>query len=381
MHYFDHHATTPCDPAVVAAMEPFWREEFGNAASRAHGLGLRAREATEDARGQVAAFVGASPKEVVFTSGATEANNLAILGLVRSRGGRGHVVTVATEHHAVLDPVAAVARQGGRATVLPVDGEGLVDVDAVAGALEADTVLLSMMAVNNEIGVEAPLEASQALCRARGVAFHIDAAQAAYRPLDGLGDLISLSAHKLYGPKGVGALIVRRQRPPIVLEPLVYGGGHERGLRSGTLPVPLVVGFGEACRLALANREAEATRLRALRDRLWIALRAAGGAHLNGPSSARAPHNLNLSFDGVEAEALLMGLRDRVALSTGSACSSATLERSHVLRALGLSPARIAGSVRIGLGRSTTEEAVDEVAAAMIAKVQELRRWSSVYDS
>ena len=369
---FDQHATTPCDPEVIEAMAPFWRERSGNPSSRSHRRGFDAREAVEAARAEVAALFDAKPKSVVFTSGATEANNLAILGAVRARRPRGHVLTAATEHPAVLDPVAALGRQGANVEVLPVDPDGRVTVDQVVQALRPDSVLVSLMAVNNEIGVHHPLESIAEQLRARGVLLHVDAAQSAYRPMQMFADLISVSGHKLYGPKGVGALLIRDGRPKVELEPLVYGGGQERGLRSGTLPVPLIVGFGAACRLLLARRDADGARLRALRDHLWSRVQSAGGVSLNGGWD-RAPHNLNLSFEGVEAEALLLGLRDVVALSTGSACSSATLGRSHVLAALGLPPERIASSVRIGLGRDADMAAVDAVADAMIAKVLAIR--------
>lgn len=382
--YFDHHATTPCADEVLEAMAPYWQERFGNAASRGHRMGIEARRATETARGQVAAFVGASPKEVVFTSGATESNNLALLGTARAamRAGRSaHVVTVATEHKAVLDPVAQLLREGVGATVLPVDGQGLVDPDDVAAALRDDTVLVSVMAVNNEIGVCQDLDAIGAVCRARGVPLHTDAAQAGWTGLDARTtpvDLVSLSAHKVYGPKGVGALIVRRRRPALELEPLQFGGGHERGLRSGTLPVPLLVGMGTACELVASERAEQRPRLAALRDRLWARLEAVGGVVRNGAPGA--PHNLNVSIEGVEAQALLVGVRDVVAMSTGSACSSATLTRSHVLVALGLSDEAVATSVRIGLGRSTTEVQVDEVADALVAKIDELRGLAHLYE-
>jgi len=383
--YLDHHATTPCDPAVVAAMAPWWSEHFGNAASRSHGAGLRARRATEEARRQVAGWLGASPKEVVFTSGATEANNLALFGVVRGSGKAcPHIVTVETEHAAILDPCEALERRGeATVTRLPVDEQGLVDPAALRAALTADTVLVSVMAVNNEIGVHQPLPAIAALCREAGVVLHTDAAQSAYLRLhrreQGL-DLISVSAHKIYGPKGVGALIVRRGRPKLVLEPLLYGGGHERGLRSGTLPVPLLVGFGAAAELAATHRDAEASRLRALSHRLLEQVRAVGGVALVGHPTERAPHNLSLRFDGVEAEALLLGLRDTVSVSTGSACSSADLQPSHVLAALGLSRRGRAAILRFGLGRTTTEAEVDTAAAAIVAKVKDLRAMARLYE-
>jgi len=384
--YMDHHATTPCDPDVVAAMAPWWTEQFANAASRSHRGGLQARQATEQARAQVAGWVGASPKEVVFTSGATEADNLAILGVVRaSEQRRPHVITVVTEHPAVLDPCAALERRGeATVTRLPVDGLGMVDPDALKAALTPQTVLVSVMAVNNEIGVHQPLDALGAVCREAGVPLHTDAAQAAYLPLhrrDQQLDLVSLSAHKIYGPKGVGALIVRRGRPKLALEPLQYGGGHERGLRSGTLPVPLLVGFGAAAEKAAALRAQEAPRLQRLRDRLHRGVETVGGVHLNGHPTERAPHNLSLRFDGVEAEALLLALRDVVSVSTGSACSSATLKPSHVLTAIGQAPTGRAATLRFGLGRSTTEAEVDMVAAAVVRKVKDLRQMAQLYET
>jgi cysteine desulfurase len=294
------------------------------------------------------------------------------------------VITVATEHQAVLDPCEALVRRGeAEVTVLPVDGQGLVDPDALRAALRPHTVLVSVMAVNNEIGVEQPLAELGAICEEAGVRLHTDAAQAAYTPLDpaAIGaQLVSLSAHKLYGPKGVGALYVRRGRPKTTLEPLLYGGGHERGLRSGTLPVPLLVGFGEAAAQLLAHRDEERARLAGLQQRLWIGLsEGLTGVHLHGHPTQRAPHNLNVRFDGVEAEALLLALRDTVALSTGSACSSEVLKPSHVLEALGLPAEELSASLRFGLGRPTTEAQIDTVVAAVVAKVTELRAMASLY--
>lgn len=375
--YLDHHATTPCDPAVFDAMRPWFTERFGNAASRSHAFGWEARRAVEQARGQVAAWLGASPKEVVFTSGATEANNLALFGLVRARGG-GHVVTVATEHPAVLDPVAALARQGVATTVLPVSAEGLVDPEDVARALRPDTVVVSVMRVNSEIGVMQPLAEIAAVCREHGVRVHTDAAQSVAVPMgrDELGvDLISVSGHKLYGPKGIGALVVRRTRPKIELEPLLYGGGHERGMRSGTVPVPLVVGLGAAAeRVALGHAVGEPERLASLRDRLLVGLQErVPGVIVNGSLVRRAPNNLHVSFEGVQADALLVAVRDVVALSTGSACASESTKPSHVLEALGLGAERASSSVRFGLGRSTTVEQIDRVVDALAAQVATLR--------
>jgi cysteine desulfurase len=383
--YLDNHSTTRCDPAVVAELVPFFSEQYGNAASRSHRYGLEARTATERARTRVATWLGASPKEIVFTSGATEADNLAILGALRERRaeGRNHVVTVATEHPAVLDTCAALVRDGVEVTVLPVDGEGRVSPDDVAAALRPTTALVSVMLVNNEIGVVQPVAEIAERCRASDVWVHCDAAQSTYVPVDLASlpvDLLAVSAHKIYGPKGVGALVVRRRRPRIALSPVLYGGGHERGLRSGTLPVPLLVGFGAAAALLTDGRADEIPRVTALRDRLWAGLQAGiDGLRLNGPVD-RAPNNLNVSIDGVEAAALLMALRDVVALSTGSACSSETLSPSHVLRALGVDPERAQQSVRFGIGRFNTGDEIDRVIAATVAAVARLRGFSGWYE-
>ena len=382
--YLDHHATTPCDPRVVDAMLPFLTEEFGNAASRTHAFGWRAEEALESARQQVAAALHAEAREIVFTSGATESNNLAILGAVRARGARGaHVITCQTEHPAVLDPCQALEREGARVTRLPVDGAGHLDLDRLANAIDRDTVLVSVMAANNEIGVLHDLAAIGRITRANDVLLHSDAAQAAGKiPIDvgALGiDLLSLTAHKVYGPKGVGALYVRRRRPAISLIPLQYGGAHERGLRSGTVPVPLCVALARALELAEAERDPEAARLRALRERLWQALSSElDGVFINGDVERRLAGNLNVSFAGVEGEALVLAL-DGIAVSTGSACTSARREPSHVLRALGLARERALGSLRFGLGRGTRESEVDAAAAAVIEQVNRLRSLSPVW--
>ncbi len=379
--YLDHHATTPCEPAVVEAMLPWLTRDFGNAASRAHAFGWTADAAVERARRQVAALVGASPKEIVFTSGATEANNLALKGVAEAYAARGrHLVTCTTEHKAVLDPCDWLVTRGFEVTRVRVGADGLVDPAEVEAALRPDTLLVSVMAANNEIGTLAPLEALGALCHARGVFFHTDAAQAAGKvPLDVQAqrlDLVSFTAHKLYGPKGVGALYVRRRDPQVRLAAQMHGGGHERGVRSGTLPVHQLVGFGEACALAATHLEADAARLTTLRDRLWAKLQEVPGARLNGAAAPRLPGNLNVSFDGVEAEALLIALRPVVALSSGAACASATLEPSHVLRAIGLDEARAHGSLRFGLGRGTTEDEVERVATAVTRAVEAVRRLS-----
>jgi cysteine desulfurase len=364
---------------VLEAMLPFFREDFGNAASHGHLYGWRAEAALEMAREELARALGvADPAGIVFTSGATESNNLALKGVVEGLAGRrDHVVSVATEHSAVLDPCRHLAARGARLTLLPVDGSGLVDPAALGAALSDRTALVSVMVANNEIGVLQPVAEIARLCRERGVLLHCDAAQALGKvPLspEALGvDLLSLSAHKLHGPKGVGALWVRRGRPRIPLLPQLHGGGHERGLRSGTVPVPLVVGFGRAARLAVEGLEVEAARLQALRDRLWERLRSTlPGVHLNGHPERRLPGNLHVSFDGVVADALLAEVPG-LALSTGSACTSARPEPSHVLRALGLPEARVRGGVRIGLGRFTREAEIETAADLLVAAVLRLR--------
>lgn len=380
--YLDHHATTPVDPRVMDVMRPLFTDDFGNAASHSHRFGWRAEAVVEQAREDLAAGLGAAqPREVLFTSGATESDNLAILGVLEGEASRGdHVVTSAIEHPAVLETCRAAARRGSDVTVLPVDGEGLLDPDAVARAITPRTVLVSVMAANSEIGVLQPLVEIGRVCGERGVLFHTDAAQALGKiPLDveALGvDLLSASAHKLYGPKGVGLLYVRRRRRDgarLRLAPRVFGGGQERGLRSGTVPVPLVAGFAKALALCLEEREREAARLAALRDGLLARLRESlPGVALNGHATRRLPGNLNVAFEDVEADALMTRLPE-LALSSGSACSSASPEPSHVLRALGLSDARVRGSLRIGLGRVTRGEEVEAAADALAAQVARLR--------
>ena len=384
--YMDHHATTPVDPRVLEAMLPYFTEKFGNAASRNHAFGWVAEQAVETAREEIAALIGASPKEIVFTSGATESDNLALKGALELYTSRGdHVVTLSTEHKAVLDPCRALERSGAaRVTYLDPGPDGLVDLDALRAAITDQTVLVAIMAANNEIGVLQPLAEIGAICRERGVLFFTDAAQAAGKvPLDVEAmhiDLLAISGHKVYGPKGVGALYVRRRAPRVRLAPLIHGGGHERGMRSGTLPVPLIVGLGKACALAGALMDEEAARLTALRQRLWDGLSARlEHLRLNGHPTQRLPGNLNVSFEYVEAEALMMSLKD-VAVSSGSACSSASLEPSHVLRALGLQDDLAHSSIRFGLGRTTTAEEVDEVLERTVAAVERLRELSPVYD-
>jgi cysteine desulfurase len=377
--YLDAHATTPVDPRVLAAMQPYFAEDFGNAASRTHAYGWRAEEAVDRAREQAAALLGASPKEIVWTSGATESNNLALLGAMEATRDRGdHLVTCVTEHPSVLDPARELERRGFRVTRLGVDSTGLLDLDALRGALDERTVLVSVMTANNEIGTIQPVaEAARIVHEESSALFHTDAAQAAGKlPIDterdGI-DLLSLSAHKIHGPKGVGALYVRRRRPSVRLEPVLFGGGHERGLRSGTLNVPGIVGLGAALELAAAEMQGDGERLRRLRDRLHRAITAElDGIRLNGHPERRLPNNLNLSFDGVEAEALLNEVPD-LAVSTGAACSSASPEPSHVITALGFPESRAQSSIRFGLHRFTTEEDVDFAAAEMIRAVRKLR--------
>jgi cysteine desulfurase len=377
--YLDHHATTPVDPRVLEAMLPFFAGDFGNPSSQTHSFGWRAEAAVEDARERLARAIGAAdPREIVFTSGTTESDNLALQGIARAGRRRGdHLVTVLTEHPAVLDTCRALEADGFRVTRLPVDAQGLLDPDDVARALTDRTLLVSVMAANSEIGVLQPLEEIGRICRERGVPLHSDAAQAVGKiPLDvrALGvDLLSFCAHKLYGPKGVGALYLRRDRPRIALEPLLHGGGHELGRRPGTLPVPLIVGFARAVEICLAELPAEAQRLAGLRDQLWSQLaRELPDLRRNGHPERRLPGNLSVCFEGVEADAILVALRE-VALSTGSACASGSGEPSHVLRALGLEGALARSVVRFGIGRGNTAEELAWVAERLVSLVRDLR--------
>ena len=378
--YLDHHATTPVDPRVLTAMLPFFGLNFGNAASRAHSFGWAAEKAVEHARKRVAHLAGAQPREIVFTSGATESNNLALKGAAEAHPARSHFITVATEHRAVLDPLRHLERQGSRVTVLAPRPDGLLDLDQLRRAILPETLLVSVMYANNEIGVVQPVAEIGAICRERGVLFHCDAAQAFGKlPIDVNAlhiDLMSASAHKIYGPKGIGFLYVRRSAPRFQLAAQMDGGGHEYGLRSGTLNVPAIVGFGEACAICAREMPEEAARLAAWRDRLLERLTAAlDGIAVNGSLAHRLPGNLNLSFAGVDAETLLMALPD-IALSTGSACTSGTPEPSHVLRALGVSDELAHSSIRIGLGRTNTEEELDHAAHRLIESVKKLRTLS-----
>jgi len=382
--YMDYHATTPVDPRVLEAMLPTFRDEFGNAASKSHSFGWRAEELVEAAREQVAALVGATAKEIVWTSGATESDNLAIKGAAQFYGSKGkHLVTCKTEHKAVLDSMHALERQGYEVTFLDVERDGRLDPERVRAALRPDTILVSLMQANNETGVVHDVEALGRITRERGVLFHCDAVQGAGKiPFDverANADLASLSAHKMYGPKGVGALYVRR-KPRVRLVAQMDGGGHERGFRSGTLNVPGIVGFGKAAELARAEGAAEAARVLALRERLRKGLEAQLDlVTVNGSLEHRLPGNLNVSFAYVEGEALMMAIKD-VAVSSGSACTSASLEPSYVLRAMGVTDDLAHSSIRFGLGRFTTEEEVDHVVRLVAEKVRKLREMSPLYE-
>jgi cysteine desulfurase len=375
--YLDYHSTTPVDRRVCDAMLPYFCETFGNAASKTHSYGWDAADAVQLAREQVARLVGVSAKEICFTSGGTEANNLALQGVARAGRERGgHIVTVCTEHSSVIDTARQLEKEGFRITFLPVGTDGLIDLNQLEDAIDDRTLLVSVMAGNNEIGVLQPVREAAAIAASRGVPFHSDAVQAAGKiPFDiaELGvDLASMSAHKMYGPKGVGALVVRRRKPPIEIEPIVHGGRHEQGLRSGTLNVPAIVGFGKAAEICAAELETETARLASMRDRLLGRLRELDGVVVNGSLERRLPHNLNVAFAGVEPEALLMSLGD-VAVSTGSACASASAAPSHVLTALGLSDDLARASIRFGLGRFTTDEEIDFAADRVVHAVQCLR--------
>jgi cysteine desulfurase len=382
--YLDYHATTPVDPRVLEVMLPFFREDFGNAASKSHAFGWRAEEAVEAARAEVGRLVGASAKEIVWTSGATESDNLAIKGVAQFYAEKGrHLITCKTEHKAVLDSMHALERQGFEVTFLDVEKDGRLDPQRLAGALRKDTILVSLMHANNETGVVHPLEEIGKITRAAGVLLHCDAVQSVGKiPFDVEKmnvDLASLSAHKMYGPKGIGALYVRR-KPRVRLVAQMDGGGHERGFRSGTLNVPGIAGFGEAARLALAERDAEGARVLALREKLRAGLEA--GLDLlsvNGSVEHRLPGNLNVSFAYVEGEALMMAIKD-VAVSSGSACTSASLEPSYVLRAMGVSEDMAHSSIRFGLGRFTTEEEIAFVTRLVVEKVRKLRDMSPLYE-
>ena len=376
--YLDCHATTPLDPRVLEAMLPWFTEHFGNPASSGHVYGWEAEAAVQRSREVIAAGIHATPEEIVFTSGATEANNLAIKGVAEAYFNRGrHLVTVQTEHSAVLDPCRYLESLGFEVTYLPVQSNGLVDVAELARSLREETILVSVMAANNEIGVLQPLAEIGACCRDRGVLFHTDAAQAIGKiDLDVQAqpiDLLSMTAHKVYGPKGIGALYVRRRNPRVALAAQLHGGGHERGRRSGTLYPPQIVGFAKALELAWQHQISEQASLQALRDRLWQSLQALPGVRLNGHPTQRLAHNLNISVTGVDGQALLLGLKNVVAVSSGAACSSTSTAPSHVLKAIGHSDELAYASLRFGLGRFNTAAEIDQVAQACRATIAALR--------
>ena len=381
--YLDYGATTPVDPRVVDAMIPWLREHFGNPASRSHAWGWEAEEAVEKARQQVADLIGADPREIVWTSGATESNNLALKGAAQFYKGRGkHIITVKTEHKAVLDTVRELERQGFEATYLDVQEDGLIDLEAFKAALRPDTILVSVMFVNNEIGVIQDIPAIGALCRERGIVFHVDAAQATGKVAIDMAalpvDLMSLASHKTYGPKGIGALYVRR-KPRVRLEAQMHGGGHERGMRSGTLPTHQCVGMGEAFRLARLEMAQDNAKARALHDRLLKGLADVEQVFLNGHSTQRVPQNINMSFNFVEGESLIMGIKG-LAVSSGSACTSASLEPSYVLRALGRSDELAHSSLRMTIGRFTTAEEIDYAVNTLQDRVAKLRELSPLWE-
>jgi len=381
--YMDYSATTPIDPRVADKMIPYLREQFGNPASRSHMYGWSAEAAVEEARAHVAALVGADPREIIWTSGATESNNLALKGAANFYKTKGkHIITVKTEHKAVLDTVRELERQGFEATYLEPQDNGLITIAQLGAAIRPDTILVSVMLVNNEIGVIQPIDAIGELCRSKGIIFHCDAAQATGKVEINLEktkcDLMTFTAHKTYGPKGVGALYVRR-KPRVRLEAQMHGGGHERGLRSGTLPTHQIVGMGEAFRIAKEEMNSELERVKALRDRLAKGLMEIEEVYVNGDMEHRVPHNLNVSFNYVEGESLIMAIKD-IAVSSGSACTSASLEPSYVLRALGRSDELAHSSIRFTIGRFTTEEDIDFAVNLLKAKVGKLRELSPLWD-
>jgi cysteine desulfurase len=383
--YLDNHATTKTDPRVVEAMLPYFTEYFGNAASRNHPFGWQAEEGVENARKQIASLIGATAKEIVFTSGATESNNLAIKGVAEMYAERGnHIITAATEHKAVLDTCKHLEKQGIRVTYLPLKGDGLIDLDMLRDAITDKTILVSIMYANNEIGVIQPIQEIGKICKEKGVLFHTDGVQAVGKiPVNVISDnidIMSLTAHKMYGPKGVGALYVRRRNPRVQISAQMDGGGHERGMRSGTLNVPGIVGFGKAAALCQELMPTEMEKHRAMRDRLRQTLESnLEEVYINGSMEHRLPHNLNMSFAYVEGESLLMGIND-VAVSSGSACTSATLEPSYVLKALGLGDDLAHTSIRFGIGRFNTDEEIDYVGQKMIDVVNKLRELSPLWE-
>jgi cysteine desulfurase len=383
--YMDNHATTPVDPRVLEAMLPYFQDKFGNAASRNHQFGWTAEEAVEDARGQIARLINATPKEIIFTSGATESDNLAIKGAAEMYREKGnHIITQVTEHKAVLDTCKRLEKYGYEVTYLPVQKDGRIDLDDLRRAITPKTILITIMYANNEIGVLQPVEEIGKIAKEKGVFFHVDGVQAVGKvPVDVQKDnidLLSISAHKIYGPKGVGALYVRRKNPRVQLSAIIDGGGHERGMRSGTLNVPGIVGLGKACEICQQDMPQEAEKMRRLRDRLKDSVfEKLDEVFINGSMVHRLPNNINISFAYVEGESLLMGIND-VAVSSGSACTSATLEPSYVLKALGVGEDLAHTSIRFGLGRFNTEEEVDYVVARVVETVNRLRELSPLYE-
>jgi cysteine desulfurase len=384
--YMDHHATTPLDPRVLEVMLPFFCENFGNASSRNHSLGWKADESVEYARGQVAQLIGSNEKEIIFTSGATESNNLALKGVAWTYREKGnHIITCVTEHKAILDVCRSLEREGFKITRLPVDASGILNLDQLKQSITDETILVSVMTANNEIGVLQPIPEIGKITKERGIIFHTDAAQAVGKiPVNVESmkiDLLSFSAHKMYGPKGVGALYVRRENPRVKLSPILEGGGHERGLRSGTLNVPGIVGFGKACDLAQGLMMEESKRLFDLREKLRKGLMdGLDEVYVNGDLNKRLPHNLNLSFAYVEGESLLMTLQNEIAVSSGAACMSANIEPSYVLKEIGLGENLIHTSIRFGLGRFNTEEEVNYVIHRVVEAVRKLRQLSPLYE-
>jgi cysteine desulfurase len=383
--YLDHNATTPCDPRVVEAMVPYFTEQFGNAASRNHPFGWHAEEAVDYAREQVAQLIGADPKEIIFTSGATESDNLAIKGVFEMYASKGnHIITCTTEHKAVLDTCKHIEKEGGQVTYLPVNRYGMLDLKQLEAAIKPTTILIAIMYANNEIGTVHPIPEISKIAKKHGVLLFTDATQAVGKiPVDvnkdGI-DLLAMTAHKMYGPKGIGALYVRRRNPRVKVTAQMDGGGHERGMRSGTLNVPGIVGFGKACELARLEMAQDAERLSKLRDKLENALMSIEEAHLNSEISSRLPHVTNISFKYVEGEGLLMGFNKNIALSSGSACTSASLEPSYVLKALGLGDDLAHSSLRFGLGRFTTEDQIDYTIEQVSKTVNRLREMSPLWE-
>ena len=383
--YLDHNATTPCDPRVVEAMIPYFTSNFGNAASRNHPFGWQAEGAVDAAREQVAKLIGADPKEIIFTSGATEADNLAIKGVYEMYASKGnHIITCNIEHKAVLDTCKHIEKEGGEITYLKVNPDGLIDLKELEAAIKPTTILIAIMYANNEVGTVMPMKEISAIAKKNGVLVFSDATQAVGKiPVDvnkdGI-DLLAMTAHKMYGPKGIGALYVRRKNPRVKVTAQMDGGGHERGMRSGTLNVPGIVGFGKACELAMLEMDADAKKLSALRDKLESSLTEIEEAYVNGSKQYRLPHVTNISFKHVQAEGLLMGFNKDIALSSGSACTSASLEPSYVLKALGLGDDLAHSSLRFGLGRFTNEEQIDYTIDAVTKTVHKLREMSPLWE-